>query len=60
MSVMGHFRPIQRGRAMSGYPPEAHIVTAGIDEDRPKARTSRAKAMHKTRARRAHPRSEHS
>jgi hypothetical protein len=26
----GHFRPIQRGFAMSGHPPEADIGTAGI------------------------------
>ena len=27
---MGHFRPIQRGFAMSGYPPEADIGTIGL------------------------------
>jgi hypothetical protein len=30
MSLMGHFRPIQRGFAMSGYPPETDVGTAGI------------------------------
>jgi hypothetical protein len=33
---IGHFRPIQRGFAMSGYPPQANIVSAGIYEYRPK------------------------
>ena len=33
--VVGHFRPIQRGLAMSGYPPEADIRTAGVMSTRP-------------------------
>jgi DNA invertase Pin-like site-specific DNA recombinase len=34
-SDKGHFRPIQRGFAMSGYPPEADVGTAGICEYTP-------------------------
>jgi hypothetical protein len=30
MSAMGHFRAIQSSFAISGYPPEADIGTAGI------------------------------
>jgi hypothetical protein len=30
MSAVGHFRPFQRGFAMSDHPPEADITTAGI------------------------------
>ena len=33
--VVGYFRPIQRGFAMSGYPPEADIRTAGVYEYTP-------------------------
>jgi hypothetical protein len=32
LSLMGHFRPIRGGYAMSGYPPEADIGTASIYE----------------------------
>jgi hypothetical protein len=35
MPELGHFRPIQRGLAMSGYPPEAAVGTAGIYEYTP-------------------------
>jgi len=35
MSALGHFRPIQRGLAMSGYPAETDIGTAGVYEYTP-------------------------
>jgi hypothetical protein len=35
MPLMGHFRPIQPGLAMSSYPLEADIRTAGIYEYTP-------------------------
>jgi hypothetical protein len=35
MSLLGHFRPIQSGFAMSAYPPEADIGTAVIYEYTP-------------------------